>query len=162
MSQEIEKKEKKNDPWSDIDRAFEEMRNRLSEAWELRPLGRPFLPIEQTGSGYFRAARTDVTDMGDAYKIVAEVPGIPKEKLDIRVRGASVEIRGETTEKAERRKGELVHRERTYAGYYRRLELPEPVKATDAKAKVENGLLELELPKEHPTPEPGEVKIAVQ
>lgn len=162
MTHEIEKKERPTDPWTDLDHVFDEMRNRLSEAWDLRPFGQPFAPIERFDSGFFRAARTDVTDTGNAYQIVAEVPGIPKDKLDIRIRGSSVEIRGENATSDEKKDAEYVHRERTYAGYFRRLELPEPVVATEAKAKVENGLLELELPKQHPTPSNAEVKIAVE
>ena len=162
MAREIQKKATPSDPWNDIDRVFDEIRNRLSETWDLRPFGQPFAPIERFDAGFFRAARTDVTDTGSSYKVVAEVPGIPKEKLDIRVRGTSVEIRGENAEKSETKEGEFVHRERTYAGYYRRLELPETVVATEAKAKVENGLLELELPKQHPTPVETDVKVPVQ
>ncbi len=163
MPVEIEKRETVTaDPWNDIDRVFDAVRDRLSQVWDVRSFGPTFAPIVATDGSYFRAARTDVADTGSAYKIVAEVPGIPKDRLDIRVRGSSVEIRGENSEKTESKDGAFVHRERTYAGYYRLLELPESVVATAAKAKVENGLLELELPKEHPTPETGEVKVAVQ
>ncbi len=162
MTREIQKKETATDPWTDLDRVFDAMRDRLGEIWDLRPFGQPFAPIERFDSGFFRAARTDVTDTGAAYKIVAEVPGIPKDKLDIRIRGSSIEIRGESAASEEKKDAEYIHRERTYAGYFRRLELPEPVVATEAKAKVENGLLELELPKQHPTPSNAEVKIAVE
>jgi HSP20 family molecular chaperone IbpA len=162
MTREIQKRESRTDPWNDVDRAFDEMRDRLLDVWDLRPFGRPFAFVETGDPRFFRAARTDVTDTGNSYKIVAEIPGIPKEKLDIRVRGTNVEIRGETSSSKEEKESQYVHRERSYAGYYRTLELPEPVVATEAKAKAENGLLELELPKQHPTPSSAEVKIAVQ
>jgi HSP20 family protein len=165
MTTAIQKQETRVDPWTDLDRAFDAMRQRFFDVWGIAPFGGSFVPFEGTPEGFLRAARTDVTDTGKAYKIVAEIPGIPKEKLDIRIRGTSVEIRGENAseknEKAEK-DGEFVHRERTYSGYYRSLELPEPVVATEAKAKVENGLLELELPKQNPTPSTAEVKVAVQ
>jgi HSP20 family protein len=161
MTNEIQTRENRNDPWAEIDRAFDQMRRRFEEAWGIRPLGTAFLPLDSGTPAVFRPARTDVRDTGPAYRIVAEIPGIPKEKLDIRVRGTSVEIRGESEVEKEETGTEFVHRERTYAGYYRNLELPEPVVATEAKAKVENGLLELELPKQHPTPSPAEVKVAV-
>jgi HSP20 family protein len=162
MTREIQKREKARDPWTDLDQWFDEMRNRFFESWELAPFGRPYTAIGATESSLFRAARTDVSDTGSAYKIVAEIPGIPKEKLDIRVRGNLVEIRGESASETEQKEAAYVHRERAYAGYYRSLELPEPVVATHAKAKVENGLLELELPKQNPTPSEAEVKIAVE
>ncbi len=162
MTQEIQKKESRLEPWSDFDRLFDEMRQRFFDAWGLQPFGAPFLPLEGREPGFFRAARTDVSDTGTTYKIVAEIPGIPKDHLDIRVRGTTVEIRGDAEKESEEKGAQYVHRERSYSGYYRSLELPEPVVATDAKAKVVNGLLELELPKEKPTPSQAEVKIAVQ
>jgi HSP20 family protein len=156
MTNEIEKRESRADPWSDLDRVFTELRDRLFETYGLEPFGAPSGPVAA-----FRVARTDVSDTGASYRVVAEVPGIPKEKLDIRVRGTTVEIRGEQGVEREEHGAEYVHRERTYAGYYRAVELPEPVVAAEAKAKVENGLLELELPKEHPKNVPAEVKVPV-
>jgi HSP20 family protein len=162
MTTEIQKRESRVDPWTDLDRAFDAMRRRFFDAWGLQPFGAPFVPFEGTPEGFFRVARTDVTDTGPSYKVVAEIPGIPKEKVDVRVRGTMVEIRAESANESEEKEAEYAHRERTYAGYYRSFELPEPVVATEAKAKVENGLLELELPKQHPTPSESEVKVAVQ
>ncbi len=162
MPREIQNRDPRLDPWTDLDRLFDEMRERFFGSAELVPFGRPFAPLEAREGGLLRAARTDVSDTGTSYKLTVEIPGIPKEKLDIRVRGTSVEIQGETASEKEQKETSFVHRERTYAGFYRSLELPEPVVATEAKAKVENGLLELELPKQHPTPPSGEVKIAVQ
>jgi HSP20 family protein len=162
MTNEIQKREDRADPWTELDRAFDAMRQRFLDVWGVAPFGAPFFPLEGTPAELYRTPRTDVTDSGPSYKVVAEIPGIPKEKLDIRVRGSSVEIRGESASTKVEKDSEFVHRERTYAGYYRSLELPEPVVATDAKAKVENGLLELELPKQHPTPSESEVKVPVQ
>jgi HSP20 family protein len=157
MTKELAQREAPTDPWSDLDRAFQEMSERFFEPF----VAGPFVPAVRADGATWRPARTDVTDTGAAYSIVAEVPGIPKEKLDIRVRGSTVEIRGETTEEKETEGTSYVHRERVHQGYYRALELPEPVVAAEAKAKVDHGLLELELPKQHPTPEPTEVKVPV-
>lgn len=158
MTTEIKQKKSASEPWSDLDELFDTMRQRFFESFDVQPWG---LAMSQNPSApMFRAARTDVADTGKAYKIVAEIPGIPKENLDIRVRGSTVEIRGEATKESPRSDEPYVHRERAYAGYYRTLELAEPVVASDAKAKVENGLLTLELPKQHPSE--SEVKVAVQ
>ena len=154
MTREIETRARPGDEWSDFDRAFHEMTTRFFE-----PFG--FAPALVSDGGVYRPARTDVRDTGTAYRIVAEVPGIPKEKLDIRIRGSTVEIRGETAEETETKDGPFVHRERAYQGYYRSLELPEAVVPGEAKAKVDNGLLELELPKQHPSPSSTEVKVRV-
>jgi len=157
MTNQIATNSRPTDVWTELDRAFQEMSSRF-----LEPLGFASWATAIRGDGgIFRPARTDVTDTGSAYRIVAEVPGIPKEKLDIRVRGSTVEIRGEHAEEKANDEASFVHRERTYQGYYRTLELPEAVVAGQAKAKVENGLLELELPKQHPGPASDEVQVRV-
>ncbi len=162
MTVEIKKVETANDPWTDIDLALAQSRAEFFRTFGLEPFAALFPPSEATDAPrYLRAPRVDVTDTGTAYRIVADVPGIPKEQLDIRVRGTDVEIRGENAQESEEKKKDYVHRERTYSGFYRHLEMPEPVVGTDAKAKVENGVLELELPKVTPTPSADEVKVAV-
>lgn len=154
MPREIQKRENRADPWTEIDRAFDTMRRRFADSFGILP----FEPFEAEIG--LRPPRTDVTDTGASYRVVAEIPGIPKEKLDIRVRGPTVEIRGEGGSETEEKAEHYLRRERTYSGYYRSLELPEPVVAAEAKAKVVNGVLTLELPKQTPTTE-EEVKVSV-
>jgi HSP20 family protein len=162
MTAEIKKVETATDPWSDLDHALEQTRAQFLRTFGLEPFAPFVAPVETTNAPrHLRAPRIDVTDTGKAYRIVADVPGVPKERLDIRVRGTYVEIRGEYAQETEEKKAEYVHRERTYAGFYRNLEMPEPVVGTEAKAKVENGVLELELPKVTPTSSSDEVKVAV-
>jgi HSP20 family protein len=156
MNNEIQKKETSVDPWTEIDRVFDAMRSRFADSFGFVPFG---AFASEVG---LRAPRTDIADTGTAYKVVAEIPGIPKEKLDIRIRGPMVEIRGESATDSEQKDEHYVHRERSYAGYYRAFELPEAVVAAEAKAKVVNGLLELELPKQTPTPSEQEVKVSVE
>ncbi len=160
MTTELRTTESHPAPSADWDPWFDDLRAGLVDAFGIAPFG-----LAAVGGfprdGGFRAPRTDVSDTGAAYKIVAELPGIPKEKIDVRIRGTSVEIRGSSEETKESDAKELLHRERRSAAYYRSLELPEPVLANAAKAKLENGLLELELPKQHPTSS-DEVQVAVQ
>ncbi len=162
MTQELQQRDQRGDPWTDLDRRFDEMRERFFGSAGFLPFGSLFVPNEATSGALRRAALTDVSDTGGSYRLTLEIPGIPKEKLDIRVRGASVEIQGESATETPEKDAEFLYRERRYSGFYRSLELPAPVVATEATAKVENGLLVLELPKQHPSPATGEVKIAVQ
>lgn len=163
MTNELSTKASDRESATDLDRVFDELGRRFDETFGLRPWG-TFWTIETPQSvPTLRAARTDVTDTGKAFKVTAEVPGLPKDALEIHVKGTSVEIRGEITQEKNGAKDEAyVHRERTHIGYYRALELPEPVLAQDAKATVVNGVLELELPKQHPTVPDTDVKVPVQ
>jgi len=150
------------DPWTEFDRLFDDLRGRFYGRLGGVPLGAFLAEIPTDGARNLRAAPTDITDNGKSFKVVAEIPGIPKEKLEVRIRGSTVEIRGESEKREEKTQGEFVHRERTYQGYYRSMELPEPVVAGEAKATVKDGILELDLPKLAPTPSPDEVKVPVQ
>jgi HSP20 family protein len=145
----------------DFDRAFDALWNRARATLGPFPFEGTFAPWSQDGS-LFRTAPTDVVDTGKAYQIKAEVPGITKDQIDIRVTGNVVEISGENkTEKNENSPGYL-HQERLVTAFHRAFELPEPVVAEKAKAQVVNGVLELELPKQEPTPAPAETKVKVQ
>jgi HSP20 family protein len=163
MTTDIQNRTSRAESANDIDRVFDDLERRFYETFGFRPWGGIWTVDAATPSPALRAARADVTDTGTSFRIVAEIPGIPKDALEIHVRGSNVEIRGENTQESTGKKGEeFVHRERTHVGFYRSVELPEPVIATDAKAKVENGVLELELPKQHPTVPDTDVKVAVQ
>lgn len=159
MTNTTEKSLAPTDPWTDLETSMGALRSHILEAFG----GAPFLGEPFPDAPLLRPARVDVSDTGTGYRIVAEVPGIPKEKLAIRVKGADVEIRGEAATETEEQKrgGSYLRRERTYAGYYRTLELPEPVIGKDATARLEHGVLVLDLPKEHPTPHPAEVTVPV-
>jgi len=162
---EIEIRRKTNaDPWTDFDRVLDQLHSRALAGWGNGWFPEFFAswePVELTPSN-LRTALTDISDTGKSYKISAEIPGIPKDQFKIHVRGNHVEIRAEHETKTDEKSKEFVRKERAYQGYYRAFELPEPVVANEAKAKLENGILELELPKQTPTPEPEEVQVKVQ
>jgi len=145
-----------------FDQAFEALWNRAHAALGTFPLeGATFAPWSDFGH-FARLSPTDVVDNGAAYQIKAEVPGLAKDQIEIRVNGNVVEISGQDkTEKTDKSDGYL-HRERLETSFHRAFELPEPVLAEQAKAKVVNGVLELELPKQTPTPEPAETVVKVE
>jgi HSP20 family protein len=146
----------------DFDQVFEGLWNRANAAFGFLPFERSAFALGSTRGSPFRAAPTDVVDTGKAYQIRADVPGIAKDQIEIRVKGNFVEISGENkTEKTDESSGYL-QRERVYSGFHRAFELPEPVVADKAKAQVVNGVLELELPKVTPSPESTETKVKVQ
>ncbi|MGC2290201.1 MAG: Hsp20/alpha crystallin family protein [Thermoplasmata archaeon] len=146
----------------DFEQVFEALWNRANTIFGIVPSeGLGFAPWTEYGS-LFRTAPTDVVDTGTAYQIKAEVPGIAKDLVDIRVNGNVVEISGQdNSEKKETAAGYL-HRERRVTGFHRAFELPEPIVAERAKAQVVNGVLELEPPKQKPIPASAETKIKVE
>ena len=65
----------------------------------------------------------------------------------------------ERQEKEEKEKG-AYRTERTYGRFFRRIEIPEHVKAEDAVAAFKNGVLEIEMPA-IPVPEVRKRAVAI-
>ncbi len=93
------------------------------------------------------AFKTDVTDEGDHYLLEADLPGFRKEDIRLELDGDTLTIRAERHSNVEKKeKHELVRVERSYGAYSRSFDVS-AVKAEDIKAKYENGVLQLTLPK---------------
>lgn len=92
--------------------------------------------------------KLDVHEDDAAYTVKAEVPGVRKEDIDVRIDGNQVTISAEVKKESEEKKGERVLRsERQYGFASRSFTLATDVDDAAAKAKVENGVLQLTLPK---------------
>ncbi len=92
----------------------------------------------------------DMTETADHIEVKAEVAGMKPEDIDITVEGDLLTIRGEMREERTEgeEEGEPIYRERRYGVFSRSFTLPTPVKAEEAEAGYENGVLTLTLPKE--------------
>ncbi len=108
------------------------------------------VPVSYSNEMTFRAPPVDVVDEGDKIRVVAEIPGVDKEDLDVRVFEDSVVIRAERKHEKERKDKGYYLKERSYSSYYRTIALPSPVIPEKAEATYRNGVLELVLPKKVP------------
>jgi HSP20 family protein len=112
-----------------------------------------------------RMALYELADRGDKFELQVEVPGIEKEKIDLKATKYSIEISGKhSEEKTEEKKGKrYLYTERLYRSFYRNVSLPEEIVPSKVAAKVENGVLKVDLPKKTPTKGEGEAtKIDVK
>lgn len=116
-----------------------------------------------------RMALYELADRGDKFELQVEVPGIEKEKIDLKATKYSIEISGKHSEKTEEKKTEeekgkrYLYTERLYRSFYRNVTLPEEIVPSKVAAKVENGVLKVDLPKKIPTKAEGEAtKIDVK
>ncbi len=96
-----------------------------------------------------RIPSIDLSETENEVVVKAEVPGIEKDNLDIEVTPDSLSLSAEVThEREEGGKGQTYHRrERVWQRFERTIPLPVEVKTEDVKAKLENGVLEIHLPK---------------
>jgi HSP20 family protein len=98
-----------------------------------------------------RLALCDLVDRGDKYELQVEVPGIEKERIDVKATHHSVEISGKQSEKTEEKSKNYVYNERSFRSFYRRVPIPEEIVPSKVSAKMNNGILNVELPKKTPT-----------
>jgi HSP20 family protein len=98
------------------------------------------------------APRLDVTETEKTYEIQADLPGVNKEDVKVSVDGQRVTIEAECRSANERREGEtVVYAERTARRFMRSFALPTEVDDGAAQARLENGVLQLSLPKKQGT-----------
>ncbi|MBN1136133.1 MAG: Hsp20/alpha crystallin family protein [Anaerolineae bacterium] len=79
--------------------------------------------------------------------VKASLPGLKPEEVDITITGNALEIRGETKEETEEKRGDYYYHERSFGAFQRSLTLPVEIKADEAEATFENGVLTLKMPK---------------
>jgi HSP20 family protein len=92
--------------------------------------------------------RIDLSETDAAYMVKAEIPGVKKEDIDVRIDGNQVTISAEVKQdKEEKKDGRVLRSERRYGYASRSFSLAHDVDQAAADAKYANGVLELKLPK---------------
>jgi len=122
---------------------FEEM-SRTQE--RLNQLFEEMLPGQWLG-GTTLSPLVDIKEEDDNIKVTTDVPGVDKKDVEITVRDDIVEISARCGEEHETEEEGYVRRERTYNRFCRAVRLPAAATEKGAKAKLENGVLTITLPK---------------
>ena len=92
--------------------------------------------------------KVDVKETEDGYTVLAEVPGVAKEDIHVTVEGSVVTLRAEIKQQDSQTQDEKVLRtERYYGAVARSFQLATDIDNEKSKAKYENGVLTLTLPK---------------
>lgn len=113
--------------------------NDVAPAFYVKPLHGDGLPTQ---------IRVDVKETPEAYTLQAEVPGVSKDDIQVNVEGKVVTLRAEIKQQdSQTEGGKLLRSERYYGAVSRSFQLPVDIDNSAAKAKYENGVLQLTLPK---------------
>ncbi|HYC46528.1 MAG TPA: Hsp20/alpha crystallin family protein [Burkholderiales bacterium] len=106
------------------------------------------LALEPHAWGQAAPIRIDVSESEKAYRLVAEMPGVRKEDINVSIDGNEVTISAEVKNEKQADEGERTLRsERFYGKVSRTLTLGFPIDEAGAQAKYADGVLELTLPK---------------
>ena len=128
---------------------FEDLRATQDEALRATR-GYGWRPGQQFTSGTTPAAwapAVDISERKDAYLVAAELPGVKADDLEITFEDGLLTIQGERRfahDSAE----EKMHRTERYCGAFRRsITLPSHVEADKIEASVQDGVLQILVPK---------------
>ena len=119
----------------DIDRFFD------------RFMGGPFLfsPPEVVETAWSPAL--DFSENDKEYLVRLEVPGIPKENLDVNLEGQTLTISGHREVRKDEESEKYIWREREEGRFARSLRVPLPIDESKVTAVVQDGVIALRLPK---------------
>jgi HSP20 family protein len=99
-----------------------------------------------------RMIRMDVKEGDKDYTLHAELPGVSKDDIHVTLEGNTVAVSAEIKKASEEKEGDKVLRsERYYGKVQRSYALGQEVDEAGARARFENGVLELVLPKKAPS-----------
>lgn len=99
----------------------------------------------------------DVFETESALVILADLPGVNKKSLDVRVEEDVLTIKGGIEAET---KAETIYEEYEPAAYFRQFELSEVVDQDHIKADMKHGVLAIELPKV-PKAQPKRIEVKV-
>ncbi len=105
------------------------------------------------GDALPRAAqiRIDVKESDGGYTVQAEVPGVSKDDIHVSIDGGVVTLRAEIKQQDSQANGDkLLRSERYYGMVSRSFQLPADIDQSQSKARYDNGVLTLTLPKKQP------------
>lgn len=91
--------------------------------------------------------RMDLTETDNAYRLMLDLPGLEKQDITLRVENNRLFVSGERHEETRAEDQTLVHMERSFGAFYRSIRLPREVQEDKIKARFENGVLKIDLPK---------------
>jgi HSP20 family protein len=100
----------------------------------------------------------DIYETAEGLVVKADLPGVARENLDVRVENNLLTIRGKSAHVAP---GEPIYREYELVNFFRQFELNERVDQAKISADLKHGVLTLQLPKaEEVKPRKIDVKVA--
>jgi HSP20 family protein len=105
--------------------------------------------------------RVDVYETDEDVVVKSDLPGVKPEDVDISYSENTLTIKGQFQEEKETERENVHIRERRYGSFQRSVALPTAVKAEEARAEFEDGVLRVTLPKtEEQKPKRIEVKMS--
>lgn len=102
--------------------------------------------------------RVDIREEDKRFVILADVPGVDPNEIEIQMDKGILSIKGERRNEVAEQSGKLSRSERTTGVFYRRFSLPDSADADGISASGKFGVLEISIPK-RPESSPRRINI---
>ena len=112
------------------------------------------------GNETWQFPAVNVSEDENNINVKAELPGMEAKDVDISLQNDNLILKGEKKFEDEQNQGNYYRVERSYGQFYRTLPLSAQVDENKVKAKMNNGVLEITLPKKEPAS--GSKKIEIE
>lgn len=89
----------------------------------------------------------DIFEKGDNLVIRAELPGVQKDDIDVRIENGILSLRGERKRQSDVDEAGAYRLERVYGSFSRSFALPTTVNSSKVTAMFKDGILEISVPK---------------
>ncbi len=137
------------DVFDDFDRAF------------FRGMNRPEHVLYGKNAG--RMMKTDVKETEEGYEVDVDLPGFTKDEIKLELNSGYLTISTEKSlEKKDEKKGRMVRQERYSGAMQRSFYVGGSITEEDIRAKYENGVLSLIIPKKEAKKVPEKKQILIE
>ena len=99
------------------------------------------------GEDEISAPVVDVYEEKDEVVVKAELPGLDKKDIEVKISDSQLTLKGQKKQEEEIEQENYYRRERSFGAFLRSVELPTNVRADKVKASFKNGVLEVRVPK---------------
>jgi HSP20 family protein len=121
--------------------ALNQINRELNRFFDDRPVGNQLIE----GTGW--TPHVDITENQDSFRVVADIPGVKPDDIEINLHNGLLTIRGERKTDEEVKEGNFTRRERFRGTFSRQFNLPDSADEDKVNAKSVNGVLEIFIPK---------------
>lgn len=104
----------------------------------------------------------DVLQQDDRYEIGVELPGVIREDVNVEVTDDMLVISGSKERKQSRGEGQHRQSERVYGSFQRSFRLPEDADADNIRARFDDGVLTVEVPRDESKRQSQSRRIEIQ
>ncbi len=131
--------------WNELNKMHKRLNTLFGDSWddfyEEEKINKPLI-------GY-RKAFTNFKETDKEFIIEVEIPGVEKEDIELNLTNKRIEIKAEKKKEKKQinKEKKAYFYEKTYAGFYKKFDVPDNADVSRINASYKNGVLTIKLPK---------------